>query len=67
LAQFQCGLWLLFERYNIAKHDQNKLEGEEEEERLCLFNQRSTLWKIRWWRRQLLIGELPILDNPGHP
>jgi hypothetical protein len=35
LAQFQCGLWLLFERYNIAKHDQNKLEGEEEEERLC--------------------------------
>jgi hypothetical protein len=31
LAQFQCGLWLLFERYNIAKHEQNKLEGEEEE------------------------------------
>jgi hypothetical protein len=26
VAQFQCGLWLLFERYNIAKHDQNKLE-----------------------------------------
>lgn len=26
-----------------------------------------TLGEIRWWRRQLLIGEFSIQDNPCHP
>lgn len=66
------GVWPLFERQNIAKHDQNKLQNEGKKKK-CNDNiyhtkrGQSTLRKIWWWRRQLLIRELPILDNPCHP
>ena len=32
----------------------------------CMSESKSTFGKICWWRRQLLIGELSIEDNPGH-